>query len=233
MPENSEKTPKPLPKRALIIGSAVAAGAAALAFVGIEKNKAHNNTTSQEPTMEAGIKQENNPDKILSPEETDARIQEFITKIDSLYTGVQINRPAEFPDTHVIRPNNPDKFPDDKIPPQFQTSIAEEDYLTADGVKKLAQNCNATASPIEVRGINYTEDDYYFTRNVKANCAGVAFGLKLLADQTGDPQAKTALAQWRQIHIGILDAYRITEPQMPIQPEIDIIDQQYYQSLQN
>lgn len=230
MTENSEKNPPILSRRAKIIGSAALAAAAALSFVGIEKSRSHDNPP-QEPTREATIERGDKPETILSPEETDAKIQEFIAKIDSIYGDIQIEAPTQYPDTHVVRPND-SKFTNDKIPLQFESSIANEDYLTAEGIKKLAQNCNATAKPIKVRDIDYTKDDFYFTRNNKANCQGVAFGLKLLTEQTGNTKSKDALAQWRQIHIGVIDAYRVTEPQMPIQPEIDYIDKEFYQILQ-
>lgn len=208
------------------------AGAIALSSFGVDNKNKVSDDTSQEPTQNTIAKQEKTPDKILSPEETNARIQEFIPKIDSLYSKVQIAKPKEFPDTNIIRTTNPRGLTDKKMPSQFQTSITEEDYLTADGVKKLAQNCNATDEPIKVQGIEYIKNDSFYMRYVKLNCAGVAFGLKLLAEQTGELKARSALSDWRQIHIGILSAYRIIEPPTNIQWAIDDIDQKYYQSLQ-
>ena len=232
MSEAPEKSHHPLPKPVKIIGTAVLAAAAAFSSVRAENKNKTPNVTIQEATQDNTATPEKSKDKILSPEETDAKIQEFIPKIDSLYAGVQITRPAEFPDTHIIRPNDPKIYPNDKIPSQFQSAISEEDYLTAEGLKKLAQNTSATGKPITVRGIEYTVNDPFYIRHVKENWIGVAFGMKLLAEQTHSPEAISALDQVREIHIGMMERFRVKEPQMALQPEIDYYDQHYYQILQ-
>lgn len=231
MPENSEKNPL-LSKRAKIIGSVALAATAALSYVGIENRNKAPHTITQEAAQSIAAKQENNTDKILSPEETDAKIQEFITKIDSVYAEVQVERPTEFPDTTIIRTNEPNRLSDDKIPAEFETAIAPEDYLTAESIKKLAQNCNATYKDIEVRGVTITEDDDFFIRHAKENCAGVAFGIGLLAKQTGSTKANELLAEWQPIHHGIIKSYTTVEPPTSPQQEIDEIDQKFYQVLQ-
>jgi hypothetical protein len=109
--------------------------------------------------------------------------------------------------------------------------IGEEDYLSSDGVTRLAKNCNATDKPINVRGVEYTIYDAFYIRYQKQICAGVAFGIGLLVKQTSSAQARALLSQWREIHIGILWAYHTIEPPMSIQPEVDDIDQKFYQDL--
>ncbi len=237
MTETTEKPSnwlkKPVSRRTVLKTAAgLAIGAAAFSSVGAENKNKTPNVIPQEATQDTTAKQEKTPDKILSPQETDAKIQEFIPKIDSLFSGVQITRPTEFPDTHIIRPNDPKIFPNDKISPSFQTAISEEAYLTADGVKNMALNSNATGKPIIVRGIEYTANDPYYIRHVKENWIGVAFGIKLLAEQTHSPEAIFALTQVREIHIGMMERFRVKEPQMALQPEIDYYDKHYYQILQ-